>query len=322
MLRLLKMLAMSLPLAAVAFDASAGDWPTDKPITIIHAFAPGGDALQRLVAQALEAKLGQTVVFENRPGAGGATGTAYAARQPADGYTLVTAYPGPAANYTNTYKSLPYKPLEDFEHIAQISKSDMSLTVRKDFPAKTLQELINYAKANPGKVTFGNVGIGTYGHMTELALADLTGIEIKLIPYKGSGPLVVDLLSGSVDASIDYLGETYIKQLEAGAIRALAVVSEERVPDYPDVPTFKQSGIDFAAAPWAGIMAPKGTPKEVVDRINAVIGEFLASDGIAEKLKSLGQRPAFTSPEEFHRIVVDEEAKWRDLIKKHGISNE
>ena len=322
MLRLLKILAMSLAVLAAAAGNAAADWPDDKPITVIHAFAPGGDALQRMLAEAMQAKLGQTVVFENRPGAGGATGTAYGARQPADGYTLITAYPGPAANYTNTYKSLPYKPLKDFDHVARISEGDMMLSVRKDFPARTLQELIDYAKANPGKVSFGNVGIGSYGHMIELAFAELAGIEVKMIPYKGSGPLVVDMLSNSVDASIDYIGETYIGQIETGAIRPLAVASEERAPDYPDVPIFKESGIAFAAAPWAGIMVPKGTPKPVIDRLNAIIGEFLASDGITEKMKPFGQRPAFTSPEEFHQIVIDEEAKWRDIIKTHGISNE
>lgn len=322
MLKMLKMLAMSLPLLAGAVSGAQAEWPSDKPITIVHAFAPGGDALQRLVAEKLQAKLGQTVVFENRPGAGGATGTGWVARQAPDGYTLVTAYPGPAANYTNTYKSLPYKPLDDFEHVAQISKGDMAVTVRKDFPAQTLQELIDYAKANAGKVTFGNVGIGSYGHMIELAFADLTGIEVKMIPYKGSGPLVVDMLSGSIDASIDYLGETYLKQVEAGSIRSLALASEERNPNYPDLPTFKDLGIPFAAAPWAGIMAPKGTPKEIVDKLNAAIGEIVNGEGMTEKMKTFGQRAAFTSPAEFHQIVVDEEAKWRDIIKKHNISNE
>ena len=322
MRRFLKMLALSLPLAAAFAGVAQADWPNDKPITVIHAFAPGGDALQRMVAQAMEKALGQTVVFENRPGAGGATGTAYGARQAPDGYTLITAYPGPAANYLNTYKSLPYNPLEDFEHIAQISKGDMVLSVKKDFPATTLKELIDYAKANPGKVSFGNVGIGSYGHMIELAFAELAGIDVKMIPYKGSGPLVVDMLSGSIDASIDYLGETYIKQLEAGSLKAIAVISEERIPDYPDLPTLRESGIDFAAGPWAGIMAPKGTPKEIVDKINAVVGEFINAPETAPSLKTFGQRAAFTSPAEFHQIVIDEEAKWRDLIKKHGISNE
>lgn len=322
MLRMLKILALSLPVMAAALGGARAEWPNDKPITIVHAFAPGGDALQRLVAESLQAKLGQTVVFENKPGAGGATGTGWVARQPADGYTLVTAYPGPAANYTNTYKSLPYKPLEDFEHIAQISQGDMALTVRKDFPAKTLQELIDYAKANPGKVTFGNVGIGSYGHMIELAFAELAGIEVKMIPYKGSGPLVVDMLSGSIDASIDYFGETYLKQIEAGSIRSLAIASEQRNPNFPDLPTFKDLGIAFAAAPWAGIMAPKGTPKPIIDKLNAAIGEIVNAEGMAEKMKTFGQRPAFTSPEAFHQIVLDEEAKWRDIIKKHNISNE
>ncbi len=322
MRQFLKTLALSLPFAAALMGAAHAEWPNDKPITVIHAFAPGGDALQRLVAEWMEKQLGQTVVFENRPGAGGATGTAYGARQAPDGYTLITAYPGPAANYTNSHPSLPYKPLEDFEHIAQISKGDMVLAVRKDFPADTLQELIAYAKDHPGEVSFGNNGIGSYGHMIELAFGERAGIDLKLVPYKGSGPLVVDMLSGAIDASIDYLGETYIKQIEAGTLKAVAIVSSDRAPNFPGVPTFKESGVDLVAAPWAGIMAPKGTPKPIIDKISAVIGEFVNSDEAKERMAAFGQRPAYATPEEFHQIVVDEEALWRPIIKKYGISSD
>lgn len=319
MLKLLGKLALSVAMVASIAGAAQAEWPNDKPITIVHAFPPGGDAVQRHLAQILEKELGQTFVFENRAGAGGATGTAYVARQKPDGYTLVTTYPGPAANYTNTKPDLPYTPLEDFDHIAMLTSADMILSVSVDFPADTAEEFFAYAKAHPGEVILGNVGIGSLGHMIELAVAERAGVELKLIPYNGSGPVTIDILSGAISGSIDYLGETYIKQIEAGKLKPLAIISDQRRADMPDIPTLKEAGIDFSAGPWGGLMAPKGTPPEVIDRIAQIIGDYLETDEAKEAFKSFGQRPAFAGPAEFHQIVIDEEAKWRDLIAKHGI---
>jgi tripartite-type tricarboxylate transporter receptor subunit TctC len=315
-------LALSLAAVAVMGGSALAEWPNDKPITIVHAFPPGGDAVQRHIGEILEKELGQTVVFENMAGAGGATGTAWVARQEPDGYTLVTAYPGPAANYANTKAALPYKPLEDFEHIAQITSADMVLAVNKDFPADTVEEFIAYAKEHPGEVVLGNVGIGSLGHMIELAVADIAGVEFNLIPYNGSGPLTIDILSGAVDGSIDYLGENYTKQIEAGNFKALGIVSAQRREDMPDVPTLRESGIDFVAGPWGGLMAPKGTPKPIVDRIAQIIGDYLATPEAKEAFKKFGQVPAFAGPEEFHQIVVDEEVKWRDIINANGLAGQ
>jgi len=301
---------------------SFAEWPKDKPITVIFPFAAGADYLARLVSAELEKQLGQQVIFENKPGAGGVTGTGFAARQAPDGYTLVMAYPGPAANYTNTFSSLPYKPLDGFEHITQICYGDMVLVARKDFPANTLQELIDYAKANPNKVSAGNNGIGSYGQMIELALGDKAGFQMKVVPYKGSAPIVTDMLSGNLDLSIDYLGEAYIKHIQSGAIKALGVVSAKRSAILPETPTFVESGVDLVAVPWAGIMAPKGTPREVVDKINGVLADYLATDEAKAKFSAVGQTPAPTTPEGFQEIVVKEEALWRDLIKKYNIRND
>ena len=318
-------MAMAMAIAGVAMLGpadGAAEWPAEKPITLVMPFAAGSDYLARLVAGDLEIRLGQTVIFENKPGAGGATGTAYGARQEPDGYTLIMAYPGPAANFTNTFKDLPYTPLEDFEHIAQISVGDMVLVARKDFPADTLEELVEYMKAHPGQVSAGNNGIGSYGHMIELALAERAGVDMKLIPYKGSPPIVTDMLSGSVDLSIDYLGETYLKQLQAGSIKPIAVVSASRAAVLPDTPTFQEGGIDLVAVPWSGIMAPKGTPREIVDKVNAAIGDYLAEEETIAKFAAVGQTTAHTTPEGFREIVVNEEALWRDIIRKYGISNQ
>lgn len=322
-MRVLKTLTVALCLAAAgAVGALAADWPTAKPITLVMPFAAGSDFLARLVAGDLEKRLGQTIIFENRPGAGGAAGTGYGARQAPDGYTLIMAYPGPAANFTNTMKDLPYKPLDDFEHIAQISVGDIILAARKDFPANTLPELIEYMKANPGKVSAGNNGIGSYGHMIELAVAEKAGVDMKVVPYKGSPAIVTDMLSGSVDITVDFLGDTYMKQLQAGNIKPIAVASAQRAKVLPDVPTFREGGLDLVAAPWSGIMAPKGTPREIVDKVNAAVGEYLKEPEAIAKFGAIGQQTAYTTPEGFHEVVVKEEALWRDIIKKYSISNQ
>ncbi|MGK6314106.1 Bug family tripartite tricarboxylate transporter substrate binding protein [Neorhizobium sp. DT-125] len=323
-----KILTIGIALLAFAGVSATGsaslaaEWPKDKPITLVHAFAAGSDYLARLVAAALEKGVGQTVIVENKPGAGGAIGTGYVARQKPDGYTLVTAYPGPAANFANTMPGLPYKPLEDFEHIIQFSVGDMVLVARKDFPANNLGELIAYAKENPSQVSAGNNGIGSYGHMIETAIMDMASIDIKLVSYKGSPPIVTDMLSGSVDLSVDYLGDAYIKHIEAGTLKPIAVISAKRAKILPDIPTLKEQGLDLVAVPWGGIMAPKGTPPEIVKKINEVVAAYLKTDEAVQKFAMAGQIAAPTTPEEFHKIVVDEEALWRGIITKYRIRSE
>jgi tripartite-type tricarboxylate transporter receptor subunit TctC len=298
------------------------NWPAGKQITLVQPFAAGSDYLARLLAAALEQRLGQKVIVENRPGAGGSTGTAYVARQPADGYTLVMALPGPAANVTNTSPSLSYKPLTDFEHISQLSVGDMAIVARKDFPANTLPELIAYAKTNPGKVSVGNNGVGSYGHMIGLMLADMAGIQLKYVPYRGSPQIATDMMSGSLDLSSDYYGNSYAKHVETGALKVIAIPSARRNKNLPNVATFREAGIDITAVPWQGIMAPKGTPRPIIDKINAAVRDYLMSDEARAKLDAVAQMPSPSTPEEFHEIVVREEAMWRDIIKKHNIRNE
>lgn len=308
--------------SGTALPLGAAEWPENKPITLVHAFAAGSDYLARLMATALEERIGQSVIVENKPGAGGAIGTGFVARQKPDGYTLVTAYPGPAANFINTMPALPYDPLNDFEHIIRFSVSDMVVVARKDFPASTFEELVEYAKANPGAVSAGNNGIGSYGHMIELAMMDMAGIDIKVVSYKGSPPIVTDMLSGSIDLSVDFLGDAYIKQIEAGNLKPLAVISAERAKILPDTPTFRELGIDLVAAPWGGIMAPKGTPPEIVGKINAALTEYLTSEEAITAFATVGQIAAPSTPEEFRQIVVDEEVLWRDIIAKYDIRSE
>jgi tripartite-type tricarboxylate transporter receptor subunit TctC len=310
-------------LLSANIDARAqSNWPAAKTITLVQPFAAGSDYVARLIAAALEPRLGQKVIVENRPGAGGATGTGYVARQAPDGYTLVMATPGPAANVTNSHPSLPYKPLEDFEHITQISFSDMALTARKDFPANTLEELIAYAKANPGKVSVGNNGIGSYGHMNALLLADSAGIQFKYVPYRGSPQIVTDMMSGSLDLSSDYFGPSYVKHMESGSLKVIAIPSERRSRLLPNTSTFREAGVNIASVPWQGIMAPKGTPRPIIDKLNAAIRDYLSTDEARAKLNAVGQTPSPSTPEGFRDLVIREEALWRDIIIKHNIRNE
>lgn len=297
-------------------------WPSAKPITIIQPFAAGSDFMSRLIASAIEQRIGQKVIVENRPGAAGANGTAYAARQPADGYTLVMATPGPAANHMNTFPNLPYKPLEDFDYITQTSVSNMALVARKDFPPNTLEEVIAYAKARPGKVSIGNNGVGSFGHRIALLLAEKAGVEFKYVPYRGSPQIATDMISGTLDLSSDFYGATYSKFVEAGSLKVIAIPSPQRSKFLPNTPLFREAGIDIAVMSWQGIMAPKGTPRPIIDKVNAVIRDFLATDEARAKLDAVAQIPAPTTPEEFHKIIIEEEALWRDIIKKHNIRAE
>lgn len=305
--------------AFVASSASAQEWPKTKPITFVVPFAAGTDFVPRLLGSELEKILGQKVIIENRPGAGGANGTGYVARQPADGYTILFTAPGPAANYINTIKNLPYNPLKDFAHISLIGSGDTVLMVGKDFPANNLKEFIEYVKKHPGEVSIGNNGTGTLVHMAALVLADKYDLDVKHVPYRGSGEIAQDVLSGAIQAASDFLGNQHVAHVKAGNMKVLGVAGDKRSFLVPDVPTFKEQGTDFSAPVWVAVMAPKGTPRPIIDKLNAAIRQVVESAEYKEKLASNAQLAVWTTPEEFDKIVIDEEAKWRDIIKKYNL---
>ncbi|WP_180900061.1 Bug family tripartite tricarboxylate transporter substrate binding protein [Martelella soudanensis] len=301
--------------------AQARDWPNDKPIRIVFPFPAGPDFLVRMMAADLEEQLGQTVIVDNKPGAGGTIGMASVAHAKPDGYTYVVGFPGPSANYTNTYTGLPYAPLEDFDYVSQITHGDMVVVARADFPADDLGELLDYARAHPGEVSAGNPGIGSYGHMIELMVSEQAEAGLKIVPYQGTSPILVDLLSGSLDISIDFLSEAYTEHLKSGSMKALGIASAERNPDFPDVPTFQEAGVDLVAPLWSGVLAPKGTPDEVIAAMNEAIATFLASEEAQEAFARNYQRATSSTPEELQEMAVREEATWRDIIKKYDIRN-
>ncbi|MEO1986292.1 MAG: tripartite tricarboxylate transporter substrate binding protein [Martelella sp.] len=301
--------------------ALAADWPDAKPIRIVFPFPAGPDFLVRMMAADLEEQLGQTVIVDNKPGAGGTIGMASVAHAKPDGYTFVVGFPGPTANYTNTYTGLPYTPLEDFDYVSQITHGDMVVVARADFPADDLGELLEYAKAHPGEVSAGNPGIGSYGHMIELMMSEQADADLKIVPYQGTAPTLVDLLSGSLDISVDFLSEAYTEHLKSGTMKALGIASAERNPDFPDVPTFQEAGVDLVAPLWSGILAPKGTPPAVIAQMNEAIANFLASEEAQAAFAKNYQRATSSTPEELQEMAIREEATWRDIIKKYNIRN-
>jgi tripartite-type tricarboxylate transporter receptor subunit TctC len=298
-------------------------WPMDKQMTIVVPWpaGTGADLVARLLADGIGKKWGNQVIVENRVGATGNIAQNYVAKAAPDGYTFLVTTPGPAANNMLTFKSLPFNPLTDFTFITITNEDPMIIVAGPKLAAKNVKEFVEYAKANPGKVQFGNPGHGTYAHMTQLALQDMIGTKFNLVPYKGSPQMASDMMSGQIDAVIDLLGG-YLAQIKAGKLRALAIIGNGRVESLPDVPTLKEAGLNFTAEPWYGLEGPKGIPRDIVDKMNAAAKEILLSSAAKEKLAGAGITPRTNTPEEFEHLVKAEIEKWRPIIVKYDIKSE
>jgi tripartite-type tricarboxylate transporter receptor subunit TctC len=301
--------------------ASAQTWPT-HPVTMIVPFPAGGnaDVLARAVAAELGEKLGQQFLVDNRAGAGGNIGGAVVAKAAPDGYTLMFGTPGPIATNKLLYKNPPYDTEKDLTPVVLVAKSPLIVVAHPSFPAKTLKDLIDYAKANPGKVNAGNPGNGTLGHITSELLQQHTGTKMVHVPYRGSTPLTTDLLGGQINIGFDFM-TTYIPLVEAGKLRALAVTSSERVPDMPDVMTVQEAGFPgFEATAWYAIVAPTGTPADIIAKVNAITNGYLKSDKGKAQLKRFSMQAAGGTPDDMKAYVADELKKWGPIIKAANIS--
>ena len=301
-----RLLLSAIIAVALASSASAQTYP-DKPIKLIVPFAAGGpiDTMARFVAQPLSARLGQTVIVENRPGGGGTIGTRAVAAAEPDGYTLLFGSSGTLAVAPALYASLDYDPQRSFAPVASAAILPMLLAVRPDLPARTVAEFVAYAKANPGKLNYG-ASLATPPHLLSTLFKHQAGIEVVYIPYKGSAPSVTDLLAGTTHWTID--GVTILAPLaKDGRLRALAVASAQRWPELPAVPTLIESGFpDFSLDAWAGVLAPAGTPAAVVGRLNALINEGLAGADAAAALARLGALPKTGTPADFAAFIAAE----------------
>ncbi|CAB3646630.1 Bug family tripartite tricarboxylate transporter substrate binding protein [Achromobacter pestifer] len=310
--------AAALAFAAVTPHAVAA-YP-DKPVRLIIPFAPGGstDILGRLLAEALHPILGQTVIVENKPGAGGNIGGDFVARSAPDGYTLLLAAAGPTVINPSLYANMPFNPAKDLVAITCIEKEHNLMVVKKSLPAKTLQEFLQYARANPGKLSFGSPGNGSPAQLAGELLKQKAGLQAEHVPYKGTGPALTDLVAGHIDFMIDNM-PALLPQVKAGTIRALAVPSDARASAAPDVPTFSEAGQPgFVVMAWKGLMAPAGTPPAVVDRLHAAVVKALQDPQLRARFQELGAEPLGSTPAEFAKQIADETAWWGKLVQSTG----
>jgi tripartite-type tricarboxylate transporter receptor subunit TctC len=308
-------LALALSLAACGY-AGAQPYP-NHPIKMIVPFAPGGaDVIARLVGDQITAALGQPVVHENRPGAGGVTGTKSIVTAAPDGYTITLASPGPITVAPAVNKNADYNPIRELAPVALIATSPIVLVVNPNVPVKTVKELVAYANANPGKANYASVGFGTSPHLLGELLKQKTGAKIVHVPYRGSSPALVDLLSNQVQFLFDNLRNVHTF-ISSGKLRALAVTSETRSPALPDVPTMKEAGVDgFVDVYWNGVLAPGGTPSDIVGKLNAVINAGLNTPVMKENLTKLDMQPKPATPAEFAAFIKAGLQKWSDIAGK------
>lgn len=311
-------------LAAAPLPTAAQAWPA-KPIRLVIPFPAGGatDILGRLLAQKLGAALGQQVVIDNKPGAGGTIGADIVAKAPPDGHTLLLATSsthsiGPALN-----PKMPYDAFKDFAPIAQVANAPSVLVVGAGFPKGTALDLIKTLKANPGKYNFGSSGIGTYPHLSaEMFKWRAGGLFVVHIPYRGTGLVVTDLIAGQITFLMDSIvsAQTHIKD---GRVRALAVTGAQRSSSLPDVPTFTELGVPgLAFSNWFGFFAPAGTPAEVVQRANRELNALMRAPDVVERLRQLGADAVTGTPEGFAKVVRDEHDSWKAVIQRAGIKAE
>ena len=321
--RLLRAMAALAGIAAIAVAtlsaAQTPAYPT-KPIRLVVPFPPGGatDIIARAVAQKLSETWGQSIVVDNRPGAGGNIGTELVAKAPRDGYTLEMGTVGTHAINASLYAKIPFDNVKDFVPIILVAGVPNVLEVTPSLPVNSVQELITYAKANPGKLNFASSGNGTSIHLSGELFKVMTGVQMTHVPYKGSAPALQDLIAGQVQLMFDNLPPS-LPQIKGGKLRALAVTSATRAPALPDVPTVAESGLPgFEASSWFGLLAPAGTPPAIIAKINAEVAAWLASPEGKEKLASIGANRAGGSPEDFARHIQAETAKWAKVVKESG----
>ena len=304
---------------AAAPMAGAQAYPA-KPIRIVVPFPPGGatDILARAVAQKLTDAWGQAVVVDNRPGAGGNIGSEIVAKAAPDGYTLEMGTVGTHAINASLYAKMPYDHVKDFAPVILVAGVPNVLVVNPTLPVNSVQELIAYAKANPGKLNFASSGSGTSIHLAGELFKVMAGVQMTHIPYKGSAPALQDLIGGQVQLMFDNLPPS-LPHIKAGKLRALAVTSATRSSALPDTPTIAESGLPgFEASSWFGVLAPAGTPPAIIARLNAEIGAWLASAEAKEKMLALGANIGGGSPEDFARHIAAETAKWQKVVKASG----
>jgi tripartite-type tricarboxylate transporter receptor subunit TctC len=316
----MKKFVIALSLSAFAASASAQTYP-DHAVRVIVPFAPGAstDILARLAADELSKRLGQPFVVDNVGGAGGTIGTAQVVKSKPDGYTIVAATPGPITISPVAQKDMPYD-VSQLTAVTMIAGGPGAIVVRKDSPYKTLKDLIAAAKAKPGSLSYGSAGIGAFSHLSSELFVALAGIQAVHVPYKGTGPALIDLLGGRLDWCMEYFPALQ-KQIDAGELRALAVTTPQRFPLRPDIPTMAEAGVPgYEGSAWVGLMVPASTPKEVVDKLQQTLAQALQDPAVVAKINGMGVVPGGQPPAEFAQFMAAERARYKKLVDATGIT--
>jgi tripartite-type tricarboxylate transporter receptor subunit TctC len=294
------------------------NYPT-RPVRLVVPFPAGGttDIIARATAQKLSEAWGQQVIVDNRPGAAGNIGSELVAKAAPDGYTLLMGTVGTHAINPSLYAKMPYDHVKDFAPVILVAGVPNVLVVNPEVPVKSVPELIAYLKANPGKLNFASSGSGTSIHLSGELFKAMTGVQMTHVPYKGSAPALTDLVGGQVQLMFDNLPSS-LAFIKAGKLRALAVTSTTRAPALPDVPTVAESIPGFEASSWFGILAPAGTPPDIIAKINGEVAKWLATPEAKEKLTAQGANVAGSSPQDFAKHIQAETAKWAKVVKDSG----
>jgi tripartite-type tricarboxylate transporter receptor subunit TctC len=306
-------------IVAAAGEVAAQAYPT-KPIRLVAPSTPGDapDVIARLVAERLSVVLGQQVIVENRPGAGGVVGCEIVAKAAPDGYTLIMGNAGSHGINAAVYSKLPYDILKDFAPVSQIAIAPNIFVINPGLPVHTIPEFIAYAKARPGQLSYASGGNGSSSHMSMELLKSMAGIDVVHVPYKGSTPALTDVISGQ-DAVMSVNMPPAVPHVKAGTLRALAVTTRTRAPSMPDLPTVAESLPGYETVAWFGVLAPAGTPKDVVNRLSVEIAKIARSPEMRERLAGMGAEPVGGTPEEFGAVMARDIAKWTALAKSVGI---
>jgi len=319
-----RLTAALLALVIAAWFAPAASFAQDFPsraITIIVAQPPGGgtDIISRIFAQQLSEQLGKPVVVENKPGAGTIVGTQAAAKSPPDGYTLLAGLTANMAVNPSLFKTLPYDPVRDFTPVGMMAQFPFVLVVSKNFPAKSVKELIDMAKAKPGSINFASAGNGTGQHLSAELFKLMAGVDMTHVPYRGAAPAYSDVISGRTPVFFDNLASA-LGQIKGGSVRALGVTGTKRSPLLPDVPTIAEAGVPgYQNYVWFGLWAPKNTPKPVVDKLYAEIRKAAATPAVKERIMKDAGVPMDTALTAIEPLEKSEIAKWADVVKRAHI---
>ncbi len=303
-------------LALISTPTLAADFPT-KPIRLIVPYPPGGgnDTIARLLAPKINESWGQQLIIDNRPGAGTTIGVALAARAAPDGYTIVMSSVASHAMAPQLYSNPGYDPIKDFAAVTLLATTPMMMVVSASLPYKSVQDIINAAKASPGKLSYASGGNGTPPHLSTAIFTEKTGIQMVHVPYKGSGPALVDVMAGQITMIIDTAASA-TPHVRSGKMRGIAITGKRRWPDLPEVPTFAESGLpDYDASSWYAIHAPAGTPRNIVARLSGELARIVKLPDIGERLRLMSAEPVGNTPEQLDAFVRSEVDKWGKVIK-------